>query len=231
LLYCSDERRWDAYLMKSTKLNAERNKRMEGEHSGAKGMYQGIRNVHLLMALIALPMLLMYGVSAVQMAHHDWFPMKPQVSEAVVQLALGAQSPREVARELMVREGWRGEIDQVQVKEAGATLSGRVVRPGCVQEFSYEASSGATKVTTRQLTWLGFLNRLHHAAGVWPEWRPLLAWTGLVVLASVALLGVGATGIYLWWQRRQERRWGLVLLSVNLVFCVVLMMMARAGGP
>ena len=50
-------------------------------------MYPTLRTIHLLCGAFALPMLLMYGVSAVQMAHTKWFSLTPVISESTVQLS------------------------------------------------------------------------------------------------------------------------------------------------
>ena len=52
-------------------------------------MYPTLRTIHLLCGALALPMLLMYAVSAVQMAHSKWFRLKPSVTDAKVQLQFG----------------------------------------------------------------------------------------------------------------------------------------------
>jgi hypothetical protein len=52
-------------------------------------MYKAIRNVHLLLASFSLPFLLMYAISAVQMAHNTWFAMKPAVREQQFSLTAG----------------------------------------------------------------------------------------------------------------------------------------------
>lgn len=51
-------------------------------------MYRWFRNIHLWLGLLAFPMLMMYGISSIGMAHHAWFSGKPQVSERVAKLAL-----------------------------------------------------------------------------------------------------------------------------------------------
>jgi hypothetical protein len=78
---------------------------------------------------------------------------------------------------------------------------------------------------------MGMLNRLHHAAGLWPEHLPLRAWGLLVALVSLAILGLGTTGIWMWWLRREERKWGLVLIAANLTFSVFVLWTLRVAGP
>jgi hypothetical protein len=193
-------------------------------------MYTSVRAIHLLLASFSLPFLLMYGVSAVQMSHNTWFQLKPTVTERQFALAAGTRDGRAVARQLMDRErGVRGEIAGVQETPAGFTL--RIALPGTVHDVQYERASGAVRVKTSVAGAMGMLNRLHHAAGLWHEPAALQAWGVAVAIVSLSLLIVGATGLYMWFARRQERLVGAVLLCVNLVFTIVMLALMRAGGP
>src|SRR2546430_11985769 len=64
-------------------------------------MYRFFRNTHLLLGITAFLFVLMYGLSAVQMAHQSWFSMKPTVTETRVAIPAGvADDPRAIAQEL-----------------------------------------------------------------------------------------------------------------------------------
>lgn len=54
-------------------------------------MRKWMRNIHLLMGLLSLPFLLMYGLSAVQMAHPKWFKPQPVLTKQTI-----AVSPEQV---------------------------------------------------------------------------------------------------------------------------------------
>ena len=49
------------------------------------------------------------------------------------------------------------------------------------------------------------------------------AWAAFVAVVSLGLLLLGASGIYMWFTRRPERRIGLALLAVNLIFAVTVL--------
>jgi hypothetical protein len=78
---------------------------------------------------------------------------------------------------------------------------------------------------------MGMLNRLHHWAGFWHEPVSMKVWAFLVAIASTALLLLGASGIYMWFTRRSERRLGIALLGINLVFAITLLTLLRISGP
>jgi hypothetical protein len=193
-------------------------------------MYTIVRNTHLVLASFSLPFLLMYGVSAVQMSHGSWFQMRPAVHERQLALTAGQADARAVAREIMDREpAVRGELNNIQV--SARTIGLRVVLPGTVHEVQYDRASGAARLKTSVAGVMGMLNRLHHAAGLWHEPASLKAWAIAVAVVSASLLLVGATGIYMWFTRRPERRIGIVLLGANALFAIVMLTLMRAAGP
>lgn len=193
-------------------------------------MYSTIRNLHLVFASIALPFLLMYGVSAVQMSHNGWFDMKPSVAEQTVSLTAGQSDARAIAREVMDRvPAARGELQNVQATPAGVTL--RIVIPGTVHEVRYTRATGSTQLKTSVGGLMVMLNRLHHAAGLAHEVTSMNVWGAAVAVVSLVLLLVGATGVWMWFLRRTERAVGVVLLAINLAFAVTLIVLIRRAGP
>jgi hypothetical protein len=192
-------------------------------------MYIFIRNLHLILASFSLPFLLMYGVSAVQMSHPSWFQIRPSVLERQVALTPGQSDARAIARAIMDREpSVRGELNEIKVDAKSISL--RIVLPGTVHEVRYDRASGAARLKTNVAGVMGMLNRLHHAAGLWHEPLSMKAWGLAVALVSAALLLVGATGIYMWFTRRPERRIGILLLGANALFAIVMMTLIRFAG-
>lgn len=193
-------------------------------------MYRIVRNVHLLLASFSLPFLIMYGLSAVQMSHSTWFQMKRSVDERMVSLTVGQTEARAIGREIMDRDpAVTGELTNIQPNDAGVAL--RIVVPGTVHEVRYERASGLARIKTSVAGTMGMLNRLHHWAGFWHEPVSMKIWAAAVAVVSTALLLLGATGIYMWFTRRPERRIGLALLAINVVFAITLLTLLRMSGP
>jgi hypothetical protein len=193
-------------------------------------MYKIVRNIHLLLASFSMPFLIMYGVSAVQMSHSTWFQMKPAVHERELSIAAGVTDARAVAREIMERDASiKGEISNIQPNDTGIVL--RIIVPGTVHEVRYQRGSGVGRVKTSVAGVMGMLNRLHHWAGFWHEPASMKVWGFAVAIASAALLLLGASGIYMWFTRRSERRIGIALLGINLVFAITLLTLLRISGP
>jgi len=193
-------------------------------------MYKIVRNVHLLLASISLPFLIMYGLSAVQMSHSTWFQLKPAVEERQVSLTVGQTDGRAIAREIMDRERTvKGEISSIQPNDAGVAL--RIVVPGTVHDVRYERASGVARIKTSVAGTMGMLNRLHHWAGFWHEPVSMKIWAVAVAVVSAALMLLGASGVYMWFTRRPERRIGIALLAINVLFAMTLLTLIRISGP
>jgi hypothetical protein len=194
-------------------------------------MYGTVRSIHLLLASLALPFLVMYGISAVQMSHNGWFDMKPTVTEQTLTLPKSLSDSRWIAREVMDRvPAARGEVQNMQVTDQG-TFIVRLVIPGTVHEVRYTPTSGVTTLKTSAGGVMVMLNRLHHMAGLSRSETSLNVWGWVVAIVSFALVLIGATGLWMWFLRRTERVFGAVLLALNLTFALVLIVLIRRGGP
>ena len=193
-------------------------------------MYPIIRNIHLLLASLSLPFLIMYGVSAVQMSHSTWFTMKPVVHERDLTLDQGLTDARAIGRSVMDRAvDVRGELSNVQSGASAVSL--RIVVPGTVHEVRYDPVTGVTHIKTNVAGVMGMLNRLHHWAGFWHEPMSMKAWAAAVAVVSTALLLLGISGLYMWFTRRAERRLGVGLLAIYELVAATLIGWLRSQGP
>jgi hypothetical protein len=173
-------------------------------------------------------MLLMYGISAIQMAHTKWFAMKSTVTETSMAVPQGISDGRSLTREVMANSGIRGEIQSVEETARGFKV--RIVAPGTVWDVGYDRDAGSATVRTSVAGFMGMLNRLHHAAGLWHEHIPLKLWAVLVGVVSLATIGLAGTGIAMWWMRRRERFWGAILFAANLAFSLTVLALLRFVG-
>jgi hypothetical protein len=177
-------------------------------------MYWFLRNTHLILGLSCCLMVLTYGVSSVQMSHNAWFNSRPAVTTSAYTLAPQAGDARAIARELVDSHGLRGEVTQIFSTPAGMRFS--ITRPGTVYQVDYTAATGETKVRHNRAGMIGMLNRIHHVAGVRHDYWLINWWGALVGIVSLALMILGATGIYLWFKLYKERVLGGILLAIGL---------------
>ncbi|MCW5977295.1 MAG: PepSY-associated TM helix domain-containing protein [Bryobacteraceae bacterium] len=174
-------------------------------------MYRAIRTIHLCLGTFSVVFLLMYGVSAVQMAH---FNIPARVAEDRVRVdGAAAKDARTLARELMDRGVAKGELQQVETTADGVRF--RLQRLATTHEVSFSPASGEAHIRTSSTGVLGMLNRIHHLGGLWRDSAVLNAWGVFVGLVSAALILLGATGVYMWFKLHTERRIGGVLLAAG----------------
>lgn len=185
-------------------------------------MYNQIRNIHLLLGLSAAPVILIYAVSAVQMAHR--FPIKPKIvtQDLTLQRGLGA---RPLGQEFMDHYGYRGDLSTA--KAMGNLIDITISRPGANYAVSYDPRTGQATIRCQKLPFMGLLNRLHHLHGFEHSSAVMNVWGAILAWISVTLIALGATGIYMWFRFYRERVVGVILLATNLCVSIALLMMLR----
>jgi hypothetical protein len=185
-------------------------------------MYKLVRNTHLVLGLSSLLFLLMYSISAVQMAHR--IRLTPEVAEEDITVTPGLAA-RPLADTLMRDRGYGGELGNPQMTPKGFRIT--LTRPGTLYAINYDRATGQAHVRKETRSFMGMLNRLHHQNGLHHADGVLNAWGWALLLVSVGLLLIGATGIYMWFQLHKERRIGSVLLGLNLVVSIGLLLALR----
>ena len=189
-------------------------------------MFRLMRNIHLGLGLIFVLMALIFAVSSLVIIYRPWLGSSPRVSESTVQLSLeAAASARAAARELMADRALKGDLRQIQ--ENGDAVSFRIVRPGEVVEVKYGRSNREAKINVRRHGALETLVQLHTNHGMWHEYAPSNIWAAMSVLASVGLLLLGVTGIYLWFAHHSERLIGIILLGFGLSYGLITLILTR----
>lgn len=191
-------------------------------------MYRWFRTTHLVVGLLAFPFVLMYGISAVQMSHGDWFSMQPKVTETTVTVAPpDGNDGRVLARALMDQYHLRGELQQVNATDTGYKL--QVVRPGTVYQISYSSETHQARIRTSVAGFMGMMNRIHHLAGVHRSSMLVNIWGGWVIAVSLGLIILGLTGIYMWFTFYNERKIGFILLAISLGYSLTLILLIRTA--
>ena len=191
-------------------------------------MYSWIRNTHLALGLFCWLFLLMYGVSSLDMSHGGWFPHTETVTETSVNIdPEEAPTPRSLARQLRQDHGLRGNLQRIRQNRKRIAL--RIVRPGTRHDVTYRIGSDRASVRTNKGGFIEMINYLHHLAGLGHEYRLLNVWGFFVGFVSVALFGLGATGVYLWFKHYNERVIGVVLLGISLAYGLTLIVLVRVA--
>jgi hypothetical protein len=189
-------------------------------------MYRWIRNLHLILGVFVGIPLIVYGVSAIQMAHPKWLLASSQKTQRSLELPPRAfGDARALSARLVESYGLRGELEESEVTADRIQLT--MFRPGVVNQVNYARQTGKTTIEIRVNGFVAMMNRLHHLAGVTHEGFAFNIWGWLLGLVSLALIVIGASGIYLWFKLHSERVIGVVLLTVTLGFTLTLIILLR----
>jgi len=189
-------------------------------------MFRLMRNVHLILGLLFFSYAMLFAASSLVIIYRPWLKPTRSEHEQTVRMAAGrAQSPREVALELIQNHGLQGDLRDI--KQDGNAIRFVIARPGMRSEVKYSAATGEAKVRTRREGFLETLVQLHTNHGFWHEFMPANAWSLLSLLGSVGLLLLGATGIYLWFCHYEEIVIGLVILAVGLIYSLTTLVLSR----
>ena len=189
-------------------------------------MHRRIRNLHLVLGLAAAPFLLMYAVSAAQMAHRGWFSNHPTTSVHRVNVpAAEAANAQAIAHLLIARGEARGQVMSARDTPSGAQV--RIARPGTDEDIENNRAAATAEITAQRSIWLFVFNRLHHLSGIRHGYLPADLWGAALALAASWVLVLGASGIYLWFKLHRERPIGGIIVAASLGFSLTLMILMR----
>jgi hypothetical protein len=191
-------------------------------------MYRWFRDVHLFVALLAFPFLLVYCVSTIRMAHKSWFSDKIQWTQREVEVGdFDAASGRALAQVLLQQHGLRGELTQITSTDSGFRLE--IERPGMFNQVEYSREMGKATIRSGAATLMQVLAGIHQITGLRHQTRVHNAWGIAALLVSIAFALLGLTGIYLWFHFHKERKIGTILLGLNLAYSLGLIVLIRTA--
>jgi hypothetical protein len=189
--------------------------------------YVTLRELHLALGTFAAPFLLVYAVSALQMAHPALRFGASEERSWEVALAPGTRDPVAVHEALRGGHDVRGDLVSSRIE--GSALLLEVARPGRRYAIEVDAASGRVRVSETVETLTRLLNRLHHARGLSHREPAAAAWGAAVVGVSFGLLGLVASGAWMGWLRPRERRVGLAVFGASTAFALALLAAIRLG--
>ena len=206
-------------------------------------------NIHIYAGLLCFGYLIVFGVSSLNFNHRFAFTTargQPRVWEQAVHLpglprvtpgmtagqrdAIKAEANHAVRKALYLfghqrpwRESW---WDAQDPNHYHASLT----RPGVDYEVDVHLDRGLAVVReTRTGAW-DVLIGLHGLHGEMPGSRFVSSWTWYTELCTFAVLFAGASGVYLWTRRKDERRIGYALLGGAAALSLALMLYLTLHG-
>jgi hypothetical protein len=188
--------------------------------------YAVLRNVHLAAGLFAAVFVVVYALSAAQMAYRLAPAGERGDSRRVVEIpAEVALEARPLALWLMRRHGLHGNLVEVAERRGAATL--RIARPGAVHRVEVDRGRRRATVVSERVGAVAMLQRLHESGGFGNDHWALDLWGGLLAAVSLALLTLAATGVTMWFLRHRRLRFGVPLFLGTLAAGAALLTLVR----
>ena len=190
-----------------------------------------IRRVHLYLGMFLLPWFFVYGISSVPFSHAAYFQQlhKDGVPEWSVRLDRPYEIPvppgadlQAIGAQIMRDAGLKGAYGTYRAND----------RQLNVYRFDFWRSTRITHFVDqkrllaedRHFRWDHFLTGMHARGGFQQASVLNDALAVTVDIVCVGILTWLATGIYMWWQLPQCRRWGALALGGGLVSFVVFLL-------
>ncbi len=195
-------------------------------------VYRWTRDLHLYLGLFVSPFVIAFSVSVLFLNH-----AKVNTAAAIVvttfrdvAIPAGLSSARgrdaaDRARAIANQVGVIGEIGFVRYMRKDQRAVIPVSKPGTETVIDVDIVNRTAAVSRRStgiLESLGYLHKMPgpHNADLRGNWFLTRAWGWLADGTVYTLLFISATGIYLWFAIKAERRTGLALLAGGaLTFC------------
>ena len=175
------------------------------------------------LALFLTPWMAMYALSTIVFNHwehftklyggkmEDWrveriVPYQRAFPEGTPEKAIGAR----ILDDLALSGGF-----QVEAGEEGHLVITRL-DPVTPRRITYVAGEKRLKVERQVFRTANFLTRVHSRLGYGSAHRAANIWAASVDLSVVATLLWVASGLWMWWELKATRRWGIVFAAVSL---------------
>lgn len=190
-------------------------------------MYRLLRNLHLTFGLTAILPLLLFAVTGGLLGYNVYNPPALESERVLTDVpATALASPRAMAGWLMT-QGIRGALTHVEQDDDDVTL--RIERPGRAFEVRYGTDEPRVEVSARRHRFLLMLGYMHETAGLTDPYWGTRAWGWLALVSSIALVLLALSGLVMWFQRRQDRRTGAIVLAAGLLWGLGLLVAIRLG--
>ena len=180
------------------------------------------RRVHLYLGLALLPWFLMYGVSSVVFSHGSFFERR-DAAGGLPLWTLRLERSLDVA--VPDDPGQLRQIGETLINVAGIHgMSYGVYRESPTQinvyaysfwqstQVKYFTDRRALTVEDRRFRWDEFLTGMHARGEFEQEGILPTSWAVVVDLVQFGILVWIASGLWMWWELRGHRRWGVAAI-------------------
>jgi hypothetical protein len=190
--------------------------------------YIWTRDLHIYVGLALSPLVLLFAISVILLDHPS-IPLGGargiRKTSAIVQIPENLERVEGMARaqafqQIMRQMGVAGEIGYINYNPSQHRMVAPVFKPGSEITLDVNLSTHIASLEERKTGILAALIYLHkspgpHNANIRGNWFYTRAWRWLADASAYLILFISASGIYLWWVIKTERKIGLVLLGAG----------------
>lgn len=189
------------------------------------------RKAHYYLGLYFLFFLWLFALSGLLLNHSSWsfaqFYPNRKISklERAIQLPASA-SDFDKAKAIIRQLGIQGEIGWGATRGNAARLEFNVTRPGRVYQVQADLKDNRAVATLNEYNTWGVLRGMHTFVGVNPDdprnqrdWILTTIWAMSMDAVAAGVVVLVLSGVYLWWNRREKRVAGLIVLALGSVVC------------
>ncbi|MEZ5179567.1 MAG: PepSY-associated TM helix domain-containing protein [Acidimicrobiales bacterium] len=178
------------------------------------------RVVHAYTSMIALLLVLFFGISGITLNHPEWtFGDEPtSVSESgTMTFAVAPDGQVDylaVSEFLRTTYGIKAEVSDYSTTGNQGSISYRA--PGYAADATFDTETGEYRLTIEEQGWVGVMNDLHKGRDADSSWR----WT--IDVAGAFLVLIAASGLLLQLVLRRRRRSAVIVAVVGSIVVAVL---------
>ncbi len=188
--------------------------------SRSAGWQRWSRVVHAYTSMIALLLVLFFGISGITLNHPDWtFGDDPTTTSETGTFAFdvapdGNVDYLAVSEHLREEYGIDAEVSDYRTTGDQGSISYRA--PGYAADATFDVTSGDYRLTIEQQGWVGVMNDLHKGRDA------NRAWTWTIDVAGAFLVLIAVSGLALQLVLKRRRRRAVVVALVGSVAALVL---------
>lgn len=189
------------------------------------------RKAHYYLGLYFLFFLWLFSLSGLLLNHSSWAFAQFYPNRKISRIEKPIQFPSSVsdldkAKAVMRQFGIEGEIGWSATRGDAARLEFNVTRPGRVYQVQTDLKANRAAVTLNEYNAWGVLRGMHTFIGVSPDdprnqrdWILTSVWAISMDAVAVGVVVLVFSGVYLWWNRREKRVTGLIILALGSAVC------------
>jgi hypothetical protein len=176
-----------------------------------------IRRTHMYLALFLFPWMLMYALSTVAMNHRAFFTERygsgPLPFEKEREMAYAGSLPENaelgtIARQLLTSLDLDGAHAVTRRKDGAIVITRNdLLAP---RRITYTPANRTLLIEKQRSRASAFLERFHRRRGYATGYALDSAWAVTVDLVIAAMVGWAFSGLWMWWEMKATRRFGLL---------------------